>query len=58
MLLDGVRGQPAFDVNRLVEIVAFASSRAARPTARFDRDQSIRVDGWIVEALDAVVVWS
>ena len=58
-LLDGVRGSPAADVDRLVEtIVAFArlAGRLGPRLASIEINP-LRVDGSNVEALDAVVVW-
>ena len=59
-LLDGVRGQPAADVERLVAAIAEFARLAERlgPRLASIEINPIRVDGTTVEALDAVVVWS
>jgi acyl-CoA synthetase (NDP forming) len=58
-LLDGVRGSPAADVERLVDtIVSFArlAERLGSGLASIEINP-LRVDGTTVEALDAAVVW-
>jgi succinyl-CoA synthetase beta subunit len=59
-LLDGVRGMPAADVDRLVETIAAFSrlAEALGPRLASIEINPLRVDGTTVEALDAVVVWS
>jgi hypothetical protein len=59
-LLDGVRGQPAADVNGLVGTIAAFARLAERlgPRLASIEINPLRVDGATVEALDAVVVWS
>jgi succinyl-CoA synthetase beta subunit len=59
-LLDGVRGLPAADVDRLVEtIVAFARlAERLGPRLTSIEINPLRIEGASVEALDAVVVWS
>jgi acyl-CoA synthetase (NDP forming) len=59
-LLDGVRGLPPADVDRLVgAIVAFARlAEQLGPRLASIEINPLRVDGVNVEALDAVVVWS
>ena len=59
-LLDGVRGTPAADVDRVVEaIVAFARLvEALGPRLSSIEINPLRVDGATVEALDVAVVWA
>jgi acyl-CoA synthetase (NDP forming) len=59
-LLDGLRGSPAADVDRLVEtIVAFARlAERLGPRLGSIEINPLRVEGTTVEALDAVVTWS
>ena len=59
-LLDGVRGMPASDVDRLVETIAAFARLAERlgPRLASIEINPLRVDGSSVEALDAAVVWS
>ena len=59
-LLDGVRGLPAADLDRLVETIAAFARLAERlgPRLASIEINPLRVDGATVEALDAVVVWS
>jgi acetate---CoA ligase (ADP-forming) len=58
-LLDGVRGTPAADVDRLVATITAFAHLAERlgPRLASIEINPLRVDGAIVEALDAVVVW-
>jgi acyl-CoA synthetase (NDP forming) len=59
-LLDGVRGQPAADIDRLAVTIADFARLAERlgPRLASIEINPLRVDGATVEALDAVVVWS
>jgi hypothetical protein len=59
-LLDGVRGQPPADVERLVGTIAAFARLAERlgPRLASIEVNPLRADGSTVEALDAVVVWS
>jgi acyl-CoA synthetase (NDP forming) len=59
-LLDGVRGLPAADVDRLVDtIVAFAClAERLGPRLSSIEINPLHIEGATVEALDAVVVWS
>lgn len=59
-LLDGVRGGPAADVDRLVATIVSFARLAERlgPRLASVEINPLRVDGAAVEALDAVVVWS
>ena len=58
-LLDGVRGTPAADVDRLVATIAAFARLAGRlgPGLASIEINPLRVEGATVEALDAVVVW-
>ena len=58
-LMDGVRGTPAVDVDRLVATIAAFARLAGRlgPGLASIEINPLRVDGATVEALDAVVVW-
>ena len=58
-LLDGVRGSPAADVDRLVVTIAGFAHLAERlgPSLASIEINPLRVEGANVEALDAVVVW-
>jgi acyl-CoA synthetase (NDP forming) len=58
-LLDGVRGSPAADVDRLTATIAAFARLAERlgPSLASIEINPLRVEGADVEALDAVVVW-
>ena len=59
-LLDGFRGAPAADVERVAEVVADLASLAARLGPRLESIEvnPLRVEGDSIEALDAAVIWS
>ncbi|MBB4930443.1 acyl-CoA synthetase (NDP forming) [Lipingzhangella halophila] len=58
-LLRGVRGQPAADLDRLVEVVLGVGALAHQLGERLESLEinPLRVSGTEVEALDALVVW-
>ena len=58
-LLDGARGLPATDIDRLVETIVAFARLAERLGSRLRSIEinPLRIEGTTVEALDAVVVW-
>ena len=58
-LLRGVRGRPAADLDRVVEVVdaIAALAQSLGPDLEALEVNPVRVDGSVVEALDALVTW-